>query len=206
MKGLFIVIEGPDGSGKSTVAEGIRRHFEEKGVDVLHTREPGGTAISEDIRKILLDPENKAMHPRCEALLYAASRAQHVEEVILPALEAGKLVLCERFVFSSLVYQGLCRRLGIQSVGAVNAFATDGLKADITLYLDVPKGTGDSRMKDRLADRLESDRRIMDTVEENYRILANQLKEELVLIDASRDADQVLKSCIEAIEKEYRFR
>lgn len=206
MKGLFIVIEGPDGSGKSTAAEGIRHHFEYKGVDVVHTREPGGTAISEAIRRILLDPENKAMHPRCEALLYAASRAQHVEEVILPALEAGSLVLCERYVFSSLVYQGLCRRLGIQAVEAVNDFATDGLKADITLYLDVPKGTGDSRMKDRLADRLESDRRIMDTVEEYYRILANQLKEELVLIDASRDAEQVLESCIEAIEKEYRFR
>ena len=206
MKGLFVVIEGPDGSGKSTVAEGICRHFKEKGVAVLHTREPGGTAISEAVRGILLDPENKAMHPRCEALLYAAARAQHVEEVIRPALAEGALVVSERYVFSSLVYQGLCRQLGLSPIEAINAFATDGLKAHITLYLDVPEGTGKTRMRERLADRLESDEKVMDTVETYYRILAERRKEDLSLIDASATADQVLKRCIEAIEKEYRIK
>lgn len=204
MKGLFVVIEGPDGSGKSTVAEGICRHFKDKGLEVIHTREPGGTAISEAVRKILLDPANKAMDPRCEALLYAAARAQHVEEVILPALARGALVLSERYVFSSLVYQGLCRQLGLAPIEAVNAFATDGLAADITLYLDVPEGTGKERMKDRLADRLESDKTVMDTVEAYYRILARQRREELCLIDASMDAEQVLSAAVNAIEKEYR--
>lgn len=204
MKGLFVVIEGPDGSGKSTVAEGICRHFKDKGMEVIHTREPGGTAISEAVRKILLDPANKAMDPRCEALLYAAARAQHVEEVILPALARGALVLSERYVFSSLVYQGLCRQLGLAPIEAVNAFATDGLAADITLYLDVPEGTGKERMKDRLADRLESDKTVMDTVEAYYRILARQRREELCLIDASMDAEQVLSAAVNAIEKEYR--
>lgn len=204
MKGLFVVIEGPDGSGKSTVAEGICRHFKDKGMEVIHTREPGGTAISEAVRKILLDPANKAMDPRCEALLYAAARAQHVEEVILPALARGALVLSERYVFSSLVYQGLCRQLGLAPIEAVNAFATDGLAADITLYLDVPEGTGKERMKDRLADRLESDKTVMDTVEAYYRILARQRREELCLIDASMDAEQVLSAAVDAIEKEYR--
>ncbi|MDY3118112.1 MAG: dTMP kinase [Peptoniphilus sp.] len=206
MRGLFVVIEGPDGSGKSTVAEGIVRYFRGKGVSVLHTREPGGTAISERIREMLLDSKNKDMHPRCEALLYAASRAQHVEEVIRPALEEGTLVVSERYVFSSLVYQGLCRKLGIQPVEEINAFATDGLAPDVTLYLDVAKGTGRDRMKDRRADRLESDDKIMDTVEENYRILANERKEEMVLIDASQDAERVLLDCIGAIEKENRFK
>lgn len=206
MKGLFVVIEGPDGSGKSTVAEGICRHFKEKGVAVLHTREPGGTAISEAVRGILLDPENKAMHPRCEALLYAAARAQHVEEVIRPALAEGALVVSERYVFSSLVYQGLCRQLGLSPIEAINAFATDGLEADITLYLDVPEGTGKTRMRERLADRLESDEKVMDTVETYYRILAERRKEDLSFIDASAAADQVLKHCIEAIEKEYRIK
>lgn len=204
MKGLFVVIEGPDGSGKSTVAEGICRHFKDKGLEVIHTREPGGTAISEAVREILLDPANKAMDPRCEALLYAAARAQHVEEVILPALARGALVLSERYVFSSLVYQGLCRQLGLAPIEAVNAFATDGLTADITLYLDVPEGTGKERMKDRLADRLESDKTVMDTVEAYYRILARQRREELCLIDASMDAEQVLSAAVNAIEKEYR--
>lgn len=204
MKGLFVVIEGPDGSGKSTVAEGICRHFKDKGLEVIHTREPGGTAISEAVREILLDPANKAMDPRCEALLYAAARAQHVEEVILPALARGALVLSERYVFSSLVYQGLCRQLGLAPIEAVNAFATDGLAADITLYLDVPEGTGKERMKDRLADRLESDKTVMDSVEAYYRILARQRREELCLIDASMDAEQVLSAAVDAIEKEYR--
>ena len=204
MKGLFVVIEGPDGSAKSTVAEGICRHFKEKGVDVIHTREPGGTAISEAVREILLDPKNEAMDPRCEALLYAAARAQHVEEVIRPALAEGALVLSERFVFSSLVYQGLCRQLGLAPVEAINAFATDGLVPDITLYLDVPEGTGKERMKDRLADRLESDKKITDTVEAYYRILAERRRGELSFIDASMDAEQVLSAAVEAIEKEYR--
>ncbi|MDD7363158.1 MAG: dTMP kinase [Peptoniphilus sp.] len=206
MKGVFIVIEGPDGSGKSTMSEGIAKHYLSKGVDVLHTREPGGTKISEKIRTLLLSKDNREMHPRTEALLYAASRAQHVEEVILPALNAGKMVVCERFVFSSLVYQGLCRKLGIVPVEAINDFATGGLSADVTLYLDSAELSSLARISDREADRLESDEKIRASVEENYRILANNRADQLIRIDASKEKDVVLEHCIEAIEKECRKR
>lgn len=206
MTGLFVVIEGPDGSGKSTVAEGIARHFEGAGVDVVHTREPGGPKISEAIRRILLDRENGEMHPRTEALLYAASRAQHVEETILPALAEDKMVVCERFVFSSLVYQGLCRRLGLDAVEAINDFATGGLQPDITLYLDSSGISALGRIRDREADRLEADEGIRASVEENYRILADHRAEELIKVDATLDKDAVLARCIEWIEKECRLR
>ncbi|MDQ0508337.1 Thymidylate kinase [Aedoeadaptatus ivorii] len=206
MKGIFVVIEGPDGSGKSTVARGIESYYRLRGVDVISTREPGGTAISEEIRDILLSPENKEMHPRTEALLYAASRAQHVEERIIPALEAGQLVICERFVFSSLVYQGLCRQLGLSAIEAINEFATAGLSADITIYLDSAEHSSLSRIGDRKADRLESDEGILGSVEENYRILSRKWDDRLVRIDAFLPQEEVLARCIESIEKERNQR
>lgn len=206
MKGIFVVIEGPDGSGKSTVARGIESYYRLRGVDVISTREPGGAAISEEIRDILLSPENKEMHPRTEALLYAASRAQHVEERIIPALEAGQLVICERFVFSSLVYQGLCRQLGLSAIEAINEFATAGLSADITIYLDSAEHSSLSRIGDRKADRLESDEGILGSVEENYRILSRKWDDRLVRIDAFLPQEEVLARCIESIEKERNQR
>lgn len=206
LKGIFIVIEGADGTGKSTVAEGLYHYYKEKGLDIVHTREPGGPKISEAIREILLSNDNHEMHPRTEALLYAASRAQHVEEVILPALRAGKMVISERYVFSSLVYQGLSRKLGVGPVEAINDFATGGLAPDITLYLHHPEGSSFDRITDRAADRLESDEDIRLSVQENYRILANNRGDALTWIDSTQDKGSVLKDCIHAIEKERHLR
>ena len=121
MKGLFIVMEGPDGSGKTTQINLLKEYLEEAGYECLITREPGGTVIGEEVRQLILNPEHKEMSPVTEMLLYAASRAQLVHEVIGPALEEGKIVISDRFVDSSIVYQGIARKLGISTVSAVNA-------------------------------------------------------------------------------------
>ncbi len=125
MRGLFIVLEGPDGSGKSTMAEKIGEYYKKAGREIIFTREPGGTKISEQIRSIILDNNNSEMAYTTEALLYAASRAQHVAEFIKPNLEEGKVVISERYVYSSIVYQGIGRNLGIQKVREINDFAID---------------------------------------------------------------------------------
>ena len=137
MSGIFITLEGPDGSGKSTVVESLSEYFNNSKIDYIFTREPGGTDIGEDIRNIILDNKNTLMSPRTEALLYAASRSQHVHEKIKPALQAGKVVLCERFVLSSLVYQGIGRGLGVGDVKAINDFGIEGLKPDLTLFFNI---------------------------------------------------------------------
>jgi len=134
-KGLFITIEGPDGAGKSTQIIFIKKFLEEKGYEVLLTREPGGTVIGEKIRGLLLDKSHQEMSDITEALLYAASRAQHVAELIIPALSEGKIVLCDRFVDSSIVYQGKGRGLGLESITNINDFATCGLKPNLTILL-----------------------------------------------------------------------
>jgi dTMP kinase len=137
LKGLFISIEGPDGSGKSTQIKLLRDYLQNKGYDIALTREPGGTQISEKIRNIILDKENKSMHSRTEALLYAASRAQHVEEIIKPALKENKIVICDRFVDSSLIYQGIGRGLGIENIYDLNLFAMQDVIPDLTLLFDI---------------------------------------------------------------------
>ena len=121
MKGLFIVMDGPDGSGKTTQINLLEQYLKEAGYECLITREPGGTVIGEEVRELILNPEYKEMSPVTEMLLYAASRAQLVHEVIGPALEAGRIVISDRFVDSSIVYQGIARNLGISTVAAVNA-------------------------------------------------------------------------------------
>ncbi len=146
-KGLFITIEGPDGAGKSTQIPFIKRFLEEKGYKVLLTREPGGTVIGEKIRQLLLDKDHKEMTDTTEALLYAASRAQHVEEFIKPAINEGKVVLCDRFVDSSMVYQGKGRGLGLKSIKDINDFATSGLNPDLTIFLDIDPEIGLNRVK-----------------------------------------------------------
>lgn len=202
MKGKFIVIEGPDGSGKSTVARSILEYFQEKAIPMIHTREPGGTPVGEEIRNLLLDPENKEIHPRTEALLYAASRAQHVEEKIRLHLEKGVHVLCERFVFSSLVYQGMARDMGIDNIQTINDFATSDVKPDLILYLDPKEKITRDRIQERPLDRLELEEEFTQSVQANYRILAQKMQEQLHFVDATQSPEEVLKDCLEEMIKE----
>ena len=172
-KGLFISFEGGDGSGKSTQFRLFAEYLRNRGFDVVTTREPGGTRISEKIRGILLDPECTEMGSLTEALLFAASRAQHVDELIRPSVEAGKIVLCDRFVDSSIVYQGFGRGLGEQ-VASINSYAVRGLYPDVTFLLDVSPELGRRRNgKTGKNDRLENQSmEYHSMVAEGYRKLA----------------------------------
>ena len=155
--GLFVSLEGIDGSGKSTITKLVKEHFEALNEPIVVTREPGGNVIAEKIRDIILDNENHTMDDRTEALLYAASRRQHLIEKILPALEEGKLVVCDRFVDSSIAYQGYGRQIGAQAVRDINAFAIEGHMPHLTIFLDVDLDTGLSRIDTRgEMDRLET--------------------------------------------------
>ncbi len=166
--GLFITMEGPDGSGKTLQMDLLQNYLLEQGYDVLRTREPGGPPVAEKIRELLLDPENKAMCARAEALLYAASRAQHVEETVKPALEAGKIVLCDRFTDSSLVYQGMGRGLGVEEVAALSRFATDSLEPDVTVLLQIDAAEGIRRKQKQTSGKL--DRMEMEKAEFHRRV------------------------------------
>ncbi|WP_352420340.1 dTMP kinase [Proteiniborus sp.] len=188
MKGLFITLEGPDGSGKSTIARLLADYLKEKGYDVVTTREPGGTKISEDIRDIILDTNNTNMSYVTEALLYAASRAQHVSQKIRPAIESGKVIICERFVLSSLVYQGIARGLGIEKVKEINDFAIQGINPDLILFFDIPPDVALKRKtKKNQGDRLEREKlEFHKKVYEGYLSLIDIYKEKINLIDATK--------------------
>lgn len=156
MSGLFITFEGADGCGKSTQIRFLAEYLEEIGVSVVRTREPGGSLVAEKIRVILLDKENAEMDAMTEALLYAAARAEHVRKVIRPALESGKVVLCDRFVHSSYAYQGYGRELGLPLVKQINEPAVDGCMPDVTVFINVPPERAFSRMNEnKERDRLE---------------------------------------------------
>ena len=159
MRGKFITIEGTDGSGKSTQIGLLMDYLNKKGVDVLFTREPGGTPIGEKIREIILDVNNREMAPETEALLYAASRSQHVREKIIPAVEEGKIVVCDRFVDSSLAYQGTARRMGMETIMEMNRAALGGVMPDLTVFFDLSPEKGILRKKnERALDRLEEEK------------------------------------------------
>ena len=199
----FITIEGNGGSGKSTVIEGLKKIFEERGVDTVFTREPGGSVIAEKIRQIILDPENLAMDDKTEALLYAASRRQHLTETVLPALEQNKLVICDRYIDSSLAYQGYARGIGIDEVYNMNIFATSGVLPGLTLYILVAPEVGLARKShQKELDRLELEANSFhETVYQGYLKIAKMFPERVVLIDGEKSKEEVLKQTIEVIDK-----
>ena len=154
MKGIFVTFEGIEGSGKSTQVRMLVEYLKEHKLDYITTREPGGTPIAESIRTLLLDPGNAEMLPATELLLYCASRAQHTGELILPALAAGKIVICDRYYDSTYAYQGAARRLDEQMIETLTKMATFDTQPDLTVLLDVPVQAGLLRIKDRTLDRL----------------------------------------------------
>ena len=203
-RGLFISFEGGDGSGKTTQFKLFAEYLRNRGFDVVTTREPGGTRISEKIRNILLDPECTEMADKTEAFLFAASRAQHVEELIRPSVEAGKIVLCDRFVDSSIVYQGFGRGLG-STVKAINEYAVGGLYPDATFLLDISPEEGRKRNgKTGKSDRLEKQSMEYHAmVAEGYRKLAAEEPDRFIVIDASSDIGKVAADIAKAFEQRY---
>lgn len=206
-EGVFITLEGPDGSGKSTIIKLLEGYFNEKGIDYISTREPGGINISEQIRNVILDKKNTAMDGRTEALLYAASRRQHMTERVIPALKDGKVVVCDRFVDSSLAYQGYARGLGIEEVMQINEFAIEGYMPDFTLYLDVKPEVGLERIaknKDREVNRLDLEKLdFHKKVREGYFILLEKYPDRIKKIDAERSIEVVFGEIKEILDKVY---
>lgn len=203
MKGLFITLEGPDGSGKSTLIKGLRKHFNSKGIEFIATREPGGTPIGEKIRSIILDDKNTKMGGETEALLYAASRAQHIHETIEPALNEGKLVLCDRFLLSSLAYQGVGRKLGIDRVKMINDFGIRDINPDLILFLHIDsEETLQRKTAYKGGDRLEQEgMEFHKNVYKGYMELLELYPENIRIIDARGSIREVLEASIQEIEK-----
>ncbi len=202
MSGLFITIEGTDGSGKTTQLGLLKEYLENKGFSVVCAREPGGTVISEKIRNIIIDKEYKKMNAKTEALLYAASRAQLVSEVIVPTLKKGDIVICDRFIDSSIVYQGDARKLGFENISSINFFATDGIEPDITFFLKLdPEQSIERKKKQEELDRIESENLYFHKkVFYGYISLAEKFSERIKTIDAFADIYTIHRNIVEHIE------
>ena len=190
---MFITLEGPEGSGKTSQLPGLAEFLRQQGFDLITTREPGGTSIGDQIRKILFDLENKGMNPRSEILLFQASRAQLVDEVIRPALEAGRVVLCDRYADSTLAYQGYGHGVNMESLREIVTFATGGLKPNLTVFLDVNVEEGlKRRNKGGDWNRLDDyDKDFHRRVYEGYQQLIAAEPERWVVVNAARAPDAV---------------
>ncbi len=199
--GAFLSIEGMDGSGKTTQMAAMEDALDRWGFEVIRSREPGGCPISEKIRALLLDPENKAMDETTEAILYAAARAQHVRQIIRPALQAGKTVLCDRFVDSSVAYQGGGRQLGVDTVLNINRPAVDGTMPMLTVYLDIDR---EAALRRRAAssqlDRIEqADDAFRTRTEAAYHELIRREPERFIVLDAAKPAEEVSRDMTEKV-------
>lgn len=206
MKGLFITLEGPDGSGKTTQIAKVAEYIKKQNIDFIQTREPGGTRISDKIRSLILDPEHKEMHDLTEVLLYAASRAQHVHEKILPALKEGKVVLCDRFVDASLAYQGFGLGVGEEPVLQINNIATSGLVPDRSYFVDVSPEVGRERMKARYGtenlDRIEQkDLMYHERVREGFSHIFSRQADRIVRINGEQNPEAVFEEIAKDLDK-----
>lgn len=206
MSGFFATFEGIEGCGKTTQAARLKAALEKAGRGVVLTREPGGTSIGAKLRDILLDPATRGLAPLAELLLYEADRAQHVAETIRPALESGKVVLCDRFADASTAYQGAARGLAHDTVEALNRIATGGLEPNLTLLLDVPAKVSVERARERAAkagsrpDRFErEDLPFHEAVRNGYLEIAARRPGRFVRIDANRSVDDVSRDVLEIV-------
>ena len=201
--GYFITFEGGEGTGKTTIINYISKYLNDKGYSVVTTREPGGIDIAEQIRNIILDVKNTKMDYRTEALLYAASRTQHLAEKVIPALKENKIVLCDRYLDSSLVYQGIARGLGVDNVLKVNMFATEYMP-NITFFIDVKPEICFKRLKDnhREMDRLDLEKMdFHNKVYEGYREIAKMYPNRIVSIDGDRRIEDIIEDIKNRIDK-----
>ena len=205
MKGLFITFEGNDGSGKSSVIETIKKELISRGYNVLYSREPGGSKIAEKIREVILDVDNVGMDDKTESLLYAASRREHIVKTLLPALNEGKIVLCDRYLDSSLAYQGYARGIGIDEVYRMNTYATDNLLPDLTLLICVKPEVGFERIKKNqrgALDRLEIEKmEFHKKFYEGYLEVQKKFPHRIIIINGEASKEQVRKDALEVVIK-----
>lgn len=201
---MFITFEGPEGSGKTSVSRVIVQRLISEGYEVIATREPGGTPIAEAIRNVILDKNNTGLDPRAEALLYAASRRQHLVNKVWPALKEGKIVVCDRYLDSSLAYQGGARHLGVDEILQINNFATENTFPDLTLLFDITPEKGLERIaanKNREVNRLDLEKiEFHREVRETFLYLAKRYKERYIVIDASKSYEEVIEEAYSAIK------
>ena len=205
-KGILITLEGPEGAGKTTILQEILPILTQAGVAILTTREPGGIRIAESIREIILAPENTAIDGKTELLLFAAARRQHLNEKVRPALAEGKIVIIDRFIDSSVAYQGYARGIDVAEVEAINRFATDGLLPDLTLYFDVDTAVGLSRVMsgNREVNRLDLEAQEMhQKVRAGYQAIAKANPERIVTIDASQTIEQVVAATLLTLQTRF---
>jgi thymidylate kinase len=207
-KGIFITIEGGEGAGKTTLIEHLVHTMQQRGKAVITTREPGGIPIAEQIRSVILDRSHTGMDARTEALLYAAARRQHLVEKIMPALANGQIVICDRFVDSSLAYQGHARGLGMDEVWSINRFAVDGAMPQLTIYMDIDPQVGLARIRsagEREVNRLDLESLAFhQLVREGYQKLLEQFPERIVRVDAGKAANVVREEVILTIDRRFK--
>ena len=200
---MFITLEGPEGSGKTTAVNAAVAELEKRGYSIVRTREPGGTPIAEQIRNVILDKANTAMDPRTEALLYAASRRQHLVEKVWPAVKEGKIVICDRYLDSSLAYQGGARGLGIENILNINMFATEGTFPDLTLLFDIEPEVGLARIAanaNREVNRLDLEKLdFHKNVRNTFLDLAKRYPDRFVIVDASKSQEEVAEATLDVI-------
>ncbi len=206
-KGIFLTIEGGEGSGKTTLSNAIASYFREKGREVICTREPGGTALGEKIRLLLLEGKDFHISAHTELFLFLASRAQHIEEVIFPAIQRKAVVICDRFSDSTIAYQGAGRNLGVEYVSSCCSLVAQGLEPELTFFIDVDSSLGKTRVKERLAqsargseDRIEKE---MSSFHERVRgtfiTLAQKFPQRIVTIDGTKTKEEVLEQAKKAL-------